>query len=123
MIRRPPRSTRTYTLFPYTTLFRSIGTDRGDDGIAHRHDVVAAGGDLVVEIGHVLERVGVEHAGVQRLVGQHVVAAGDDLRLKPVTHRDLVHHPQTFLLGAGPAATPDTLGGVPPPDAELPGRR
>src|SRR3546814_10750406 len=27
MIRRPPRSTRTYTLFPYTTLFRSIHTD------------------------------------------------------------------------------------------------
>src|SRR3546814_1792130 len=28
MIRRPPRSTRTDTLFPYTTLFRSIcGTD------------------------------------------------------------------------------------------------
>src|SRR3546814_6455191 len=31
MIRRPPRSTRTDTLFPYTTLFRS---DRGrDDGV------------------------------------------------------------------------------------------
>src|SRR3546814_14483882 len=26
MIRRPPRSTRTDTLFPYTTLFRSGGT-------------------------------------------------------------------------------------------------
>src|SRR3546814_18204811 len=26
MIRRPPRSTRTDTLFPYTTLFRSRGT-------------------------------------------------------------------------------------------------
>src|SRR3546814_18086371 len=25
MIRRPPRSTRTDTLFPYTTLFRSLG--------------------------------------------------------------------------------------------------
>src|SRR3546814_7905466 len=25
MIRRPPRSTRTYTLFPYTTLFRAAG--------------------------------------------------------------------------------------------------
>src|SRR3546814_999809 len=25
MIRRPPRSTRTYTRFPYTTLFRSLG--------------------------------------------------------------------------------------------------
>src|SRR3546814_13009508 len=24
MIRRPPRSTRTYTLFPFTTLFRSL---------------------------------------------------------------------------------------------------
>src|SRR3546814_926321 len=27
MIRRPPRSTRTDTLFPYTTLFRSVGSD------------------------------------------------------------------------------------------------
>src|SRR3546814_1327932 len=30
MIRRPPRSTRTDTLFPYTTLFRSAGRTRGD---------------------------------------------------------------------------------------------
>src|SRR3546814_4991619 len=28
MIRRPPRSTRTDTLFPYTTLFRSLGIDQ-----------------------------------------------------------------------------------------------
>src|SRR3546814_6621494 len=28
MIRRPPRSTRTDTLFPYTTLFRSAAGDR-----------------------------------------------------------------------------------------------
>src|SRR3546814_3696273 len=28
MIRRPPRSTRTDTLFPYTTLFRSVGCRR-----------------------------------------------------------------------------------------------
>src|SRR3546814_17307735 len=40
MVRRPPRSTRTYTLFPYTPLFRSAavvindlgGSIRGDDG-------------------------------------------------------------------------------------------
>src|SRR3546814_7929314 len=35
MIRRPPRSTRTDTLFPYTTLFRSTGptmsSETGDD--------------------------------------------------------------------------------------------
>src|SRR3546814_15765122 len=30
MIRRPPRSTRTDTLFPYTTLFRSIADARLD---------------------------------------------------------------------------------------------
>src|SRR3546814_11877624 len=30
MIRRPPRSTRTDTLFPYTTLFRSHGQSHGD---------------------------------------------------------------------------------------------
>src|SRR3546814_13082772 len=30
MIRRPPRSTRTDTLFPYTTLFRSFIPSHGD---------------------------------------------------------------------------------------------
>src|SRR3546814_16835817 len=29
MIRRPPRSTRTDTLFPYTTLFRSVADGEG----------------------------------------------------------------------------------------------
>src|SRR3546814_7879336 len=39
MIRRPPRSTRTDTLFPYTTLFRSVcqqavyGCTMGDQGV------------------------------------------------------------------------------------------
>src|SRR3546814_2139922 len=32
MIRRPPRSTRTDTLFPYTTLFRSPDQPRAGDG-------------------------------------------------------------------------------------------
>src|SRR3546814_16999257 len=34
MIRRPPRSTRTDTLFPYTTLFRSATENGTDQGIA-----------------------------------------------------------------------------------------
>src|SRR3546814_4155031 len=33
MIRRPPRSTRTDTLFPYATLFRSPGQDGGSDRV------------------------------------------------------------------------------------------
>src|SRR3546814_1840723 len=36
MIRRPPRSTRTDTLFPYTTLFRSVVHEsRGDQRATH----------------------------------------------------------------------------------------
>src|SRR3546814_9845071 len=42
MIRRPPRSTRTDTLFPYTTLFRSFG-HRLDDRL--RNEV----GDKLLE--------------------------------------------------------------------------
>src|SRR3546814_20202620 len=34
MIRRPPRSTRTDTLFPYTTLFRSIETHAHADHLS-----------------------------------------------------------------------------------------
>src|SRR3546814_19899401 len=39
MIRRPPRSTRTDTLFPYTTLFRSRG-----EGISPRGSTMAEPG-------------------------------------------------------------------------------
>src|SRR3546814_17631210 len=37
MIRRPPRSTRTDTLFPYTTLFRSQFVQPGTQGGAFLH--------------------------------------------------------------------------------------
>src|SRR3546814_10592357 len=43
MIRRPPRSTLTYTLFPYTTLFRSDAiTVRRCDAVAQGQDAGAA---------------------------------------------------------------------------------
>src|SRR3546814_6110181 len=43
MIRRPPRSTRTDTLFPYTTLFRSVRRVRPAD--ARIGDARGSGGD------------------------------------------------------------------------------
>src|SRR6056297_3965396 len=52
MIRRPPRSTRTDTLFPYTTLFRSIDNalywlgEFGFDGLR-----IGRIGDLIDQIG------------------------------------------------------------------------
>src|SRR3546814_7994609 len=42
MIRRPPRSTRTDTLFPYTTLFRSHTIDGIFDRILDGQDVALA---------------------------------------------------------------------------------
>src|SRR3546814_3592776 len=49
MIRRPPRSTRTDTLFPYTTLFRSqcgilVGVSLSR--FAHRTEATRSGDDL-----------------------------------------------------------------------------
>src|SRR3546814_2283005 len=63
MIRRPPRSTRTDTLFPYTTLFRS-GRERADIG----------GGDQARQIGM---RDGAEQADAIR------EPEPDDQRIEP----------------------------------------
>src|SRR3546814_10009576 len=49
MIRRPPRSTRTDTLFPYTTLFRSgIGEFARLHALAQVFDQPGGGGDADV---------------------------------------------------------------------------
>src|SRR3546814_14730944 len=40
MIRRPPRSTRTDTLFPYTTLFRSRGNSWEADAFMYHPDLI-----------------------------------------------------------------------------------
>src|SRR3546814_2566866 len=70
MIRRPPRSTRTDTLFPYTTLFRSsqevaarrvVAVDRRADEI-----VAARIADVLRHVGH--QRADVDHARGLRVV-------------------------------------------------------
>src|SRR3546814_18302176 len=66
MLRRPPRSTRTDTLFPYTTLFRSDQEDAEAEGILGR--VVGVKRDLV------LRPLGVD---AQRIVGAELVQRPD----------------------------------------------
>src|SRR3546814_17995760 len=63
MIRRPPRSTRTDTLFPYTTLFRSV-TTYGQR--RRRDDVQVLAGHRVAAFDRTLE-------GLRDVVGVHVV--------------------------------------------------
>src|SRR3546814_3996562 len=58
MIRRPPRSTRTDTLFPYTTLFRSIL------GVAAERPFVA---DAVLDVIH--RRTPEREIGVPEIFG------------------------------------------------------
>src|SRR3546814_15844255 len=41
MIRRPPRSTRTDTLFPYTTLFRSLAQDAAEQEVVEDEETTA----------------------------------------------------------------------------------
>src|SRR3546814_13206116 len=48
MIRRPPRSTRTDTLFPYTTLFRSKVYESQDAAVAGILTGQVEAGDVVV---------------------------------------------------------------------------
>src|SRR3546814_13744907 len=57
MIRRPPRSTRTDTLVPYTTLFRSEG----------------GGGDAMLTGAGLGDDAGLAHAPRQQDLPQHVI--------------------------------------------------
>src|SRR3546814_15141667 len=89
MIRRPPRSTRTDTLFPYTTLFRSQGEHCGTN----------------LGVG----RCGHAERGIELLTGaEHVeLVAGridPDPQVRPLTDRG----------GAGSDALADAPAVVPP---------
>src|SRR3546814_13147616 len=74
MIRRPPRSTRTDTRFPYTTLFRSAADEQPSES-----------GETTTTMEH--EGMGASHAGVETgaaelragltsLLQEHVYLAG-----------------------------------------------
>src|SRR3546814_1883918 len=70
MIRRPPRSTRTDTLFPYTTLFRSA-EKVGERAVDHQRGNVGQSGECApqIEAGGAageLERLGDAHVVVER---------------------------------------------------------
>src|SRR3546814_13260582 len=78
MIRRPPRSTRTATLFPYTTLFRSLA-------LPNRQGDVVDGDKTIELLAHRFD------AQVM-LVAKALAAIGGTARNRPAgDHRLVVH--------------------------------
>src|SRR3546814_2669799 len=96
MIRRPPRSTRTDTLFPYTTLFRSVDVafpeahqladDRDRQRVCHdRHEIARARSQELIDavvrdlfdlrrhgghpFGHQIRKYGSPVQGMSRRIG------------------------------------------------------
>src|SRR3546814_20453097 len=98
MIRRPPRSTRTDTLFPYTTLFRSHREQAilpalqsalilAEDARAflEQHDATVIGIDVARDDAGRIARHGAVHRGLEgagddRASGDEVVAVADHAR-------------------------------------------
>src|SRR3546814_11632125 len=101
MIRRPPRSTRTYTLFPYTTLVRSavlactgLGKTYDEGGlraeIFRDLDLAVAAGETVAIVGasgagkstllHLLGGLDQPTAGEVYVTGPAMSALGDAAR-------------------------------------------
>src|SRR3546814_4433161 len=111
MIRRPPRSTRTDTLFPYTTLFRSVGYASGLHAldvpvhlqqVAVRHALAGLDHHFALLVldrageGMELARDGIGHHRVAFLaqVGRHGIAIGRHLQhvlLEAIPHRSEEH--------------------------------
>src|SRR3546814_12412039 len=88
---RPPRSTRTDTLFPYTTLFRS------DDGKELSEDEYGFTGHLVAFTNLVLRLAAVDRDAARREVLQWPVGANEvftRLRIWAAGHAELVVPPE-----------------------------
>src|SRR3546814_1656899 len=90
MIRLPPRSTRTDTLFPYTTLFRSTGAVKTTEGKIE----LAHGGTLFLdEVGDIPLPLQVkllrflQERTIERIGGRKAIAV--NTRIVCATHRDL----------------------------------
>src|SRR3546814_13321183 len=98
MIRRPPRSTRTDPLFPYTTLFRSRGVGVPGNRRIPPVAVVAAlprGGPVRKDA------LAVDHRFADRRARRlHLRPDPADQRLRRLAPRDITQVDQLCLLGA-----------------------
>src|SRR3546814_5488831 len=103
MIRRPPRSTRTDTLFPYTTLFRSYQRSKGRSltndaeadaiiGLLRRLDQQAEVRDWLRTQGRHEKPIGIicTYAAQRDLIKRRLVASGLDTLIRDACKVDTV---------------------------------
>src|SRR3546814_14640992 len=86
MRRRPPRSTRTYTLFPYTTLFRSPRDPDVAGGDMTKY-LISFPSEAMVVADEELPEVSVDaHAVIEeaKAAGVYVFGGGIDEQVEPV---------------------------------------
>src|SRR3546814_12426596 len=79
MTRRPPRSTRTYPLFPYTPLFRSNGSGIGGaalEGPAIERLAILIAADPAQQVIEAGFPCGVFHRGIEEQAAEDDLAAG-----------------------------------------------
>src|SRR3546814_4923887 len=87
MIRRPPRSTRTDTLFPYTTLFRSLLQERA--ALDHRH--------VLARVEHDARRQPLVLAQAGRLLALGEAQAGVDLAVDDLRSEEHTSELQSLM--------------------------
>src|SRR3546814_2907569 len=85
MIRRPPISTRTDTLFPYTTLFRSYGNGIGE-GMKITKILIANRGEIACRVNRTARKMGIATVAVYSDAdarAPHVAMADEAVYLGP----------------------------------------
>src|SRR3546814_11200936 len=100
MVRLPPRSTRTDTLFPYTTLFRSWDSGVWALGEGYRSPPASAGGEGRPHV------VAIDY-GAKDNIFRNLVKAGASVTVVPANatlDEGLSHQPAGVFLSPGPAA-------------------
>src|SRR3546814_15791239 len=107
MIRRPPRSTRTDTLFPYTTLFRSDVLQLSG-GVVERNDARAAAerleGVATVACSEVEEQIALAHPELIEANGEHQRACSRRMRYCSTVLAAVCFHDQRSMMRCRPQA-------------------
>src|SRR3546814_3043468 len=88
MIRRPPRSKRTYTLFPYTTLVRSIDARKPDPSVRLHPLIESLHRPEIARRRHILPH---HAAQCERVVGLQILIIGADIADMGKSEGDELH--------------------------------